>query len=124
MYNDKATRLINEIKDEFRLISFSKTGIKMYQRKINFASLLKKQSKQEAIADEEKFELYDRKFLNDELKNKTSISEDEFNNFKKEYDNLIKICSIFNAFGDNIKTKYSCGKFYKFTLGEKNMWII
>lgn len=120
IYIDKVTRLINEIKDEFRLISFSKTGIKIHQRKINFASLLKKQSKQEAIADEEKFELYDKEFLNNELKNRTSISEDEFDNLKKEYDNLIKICSKFNAFGDNIKTKYSCGKFDKFILVEKN----
>ena len=115
--NYKANRLINEIKDEFRLISFSKSGTKVYQRKINFASLLKKQSKQKVVADEEKFELYDKNFLNNKLKK--SKSEDEFNNIKKEYDNLMKICSRFSAFGDNIKTKYSCGKFYKFILVNK-----
>lgn len=114
----KLGRLINEIKDEFRLIIFSKTGTKVYQRKINFASLLKKQSKQKVVADEEKFELYDKKFLNNKLKNEKS--ENEFNNLKKEYDNLMELCGRYNVFGDNIKTKYSCGKFNKFILVDKN----
>lgn len=110
--------LINEIKDEFRLVIFSKTGTKVYKRKINFASLLKKQSKQKVVADEEKFELYDKKFLSNNLKN--SLSEDEFNNLKKEYDNLMELCSKYNVFGDNIKNKYSCGKFNKFILVDKS----
>lgn len=112
--NYKVNRLISEIKDEFRLISFSMTGTKVYQRKINFASLLKKQSKQEVIADEEKFELYDKKFLNSVLK--AHKSKEEFSNLEREYHNLIEICNKFNSFGEKIKTEYSCGKFDKFIL--------
>ncbi|EKQ54569.1 MULTISPECIES: hypothetical protein [unclassified Clostridium] len=110
----KVNKLINEIKDEFRLVSFSMSGIKIYLKKINFASLLKKNSQHKIIADEEKFELYDKNFLNNKLKEE--ISEDEFIKLKAEYDKLIKICDKFNRFGEITKRKYLCGKIYKFIL--------
>ena len=112
--NYRINRLVTEIKSEFRLISFSMAGTKIYQRKINFSPLLKKQSKQEVIADEEKFELYDKRFLNNKLK--AHKPKKEFSNLEKEYYNLVEICNRFNAFKDEIKNKYSCGKFDKFIL--------
>lgn len=114
----KLDRLVKDIKEEFRLIVFSKSGTKVYMRKINFASVLKKQSKQKVVADEEKFELYDKNFLYNDLKNLKS--EEDFNNLKKEYNNLMELCKKYNVFGDNLKTKYLCGKFDRFILVEKN----
>ncbi|MFW2491532.1 hypothetical protein ACN077_23680 [Clostridium chromiireducens] len=113
--NDYRIRqLINEIKDEYRLISFSMSGIKTYLKKINFATLLKKNSQHKIIADEEKFELYDKNFLNNIPKEK--IPERELRKLKAEYDKLMSICDKYNKFGESVKRKYLCGKINRFIL--------
>lgn len=114
--------LIKKIKDEFRLIDFSMSGIKIYNKQINFAKLLKGNSTHSIIADEEKFDFFDNKFIVKKIYESKGEEKNRYEALLKEYENLKELCTRISNLGKKIKERYSVGKFNRFNvINRKNI---
>lgn len=103
------TALVDKLKNELRLLKFSISGIRIYNKPINFAELLKRNSVHKTIPDIEKFYFFDKKFLVDKIESTEDEEKELYSIILNEYNKLKKLCNNIEAISKKIKSRYAYG---------------
>lgn len=125
-------QILKKVNSEIKCVYLSARGVKVYNKAIDIASIIRVKSRQVSIAWKENFKLFDFeiaiKLLNDEYDEKIKNIEDDkklklelkkecdeklkkIKGYEEEYKKLEKICTKANSIIDNIKSTYS-GEFF------------